>query len=90
MNNRFSTIDLSSGQRKRLALVSAYLEDRPVYVLDEWAADQDPVFKRVFYMELLPELKKQGKTVLVITHDEPYFHCADRIVKIQDGQLWHC
>ena len=87
--NRFSTIDLSSGQRKRLALVSAYMENRPVYVLDEWAADQDPAFKRVFYMELLPELKAQGKTVIVITHDDPYFHCADRIVKIQDGQLWH-
>ena len=85
--NRYSTVDLSSGQRKRLALVSAYLEDRPVYLLDEWAADQDPAFKEVFYMELLPELKAHGKTVLVITHDEPYFHCADRIVKIQDGQL---
>jgi len=85
--NRYSTIDLSSGQRKRLALVSAYLEDRPVYLLDEWAADQDPAFKKVFYMELLPELKAQGKTVLVITHDEPYFHCADRIVRIRDGQL---
>jgi putative ATP-binding cassette transporter len=85
--NRFSTLDLSGGQRKRLAMVSAYLEDRPVYLLDEWAADQDPAFKRVFYMELLPELKTQGKTVLVITHDEPYFHCADRIVKIQDGKI---
>jgi len=86
-NSRFTTVDLSSGQRKRLALVSAYLEDRPVYLLDEWAADQDPAFKRVFYTELLPELKARGKTVLVITHDEPYFNCADRIVRIQDGQL---
>jgi len=86
---KFTTLDLSSGQRKRLALVSAYLEDRPVYLLDEWAADQDPAFKRVFYTELLPELKARGKTVLVITHDEPYFNCADRIVRVQDGQLCH-
>jgi putative ATP-binding cassette transporter len=86
---RFTTVDLSTGQRKRLALVSAYLEDRPVYLLDEWAADQDPAFKRVFYTELLPELKARGKTVLVITHDESYFNCADRIVKIEDGQLCH-
>jgi putative ATP-binding cassette transporter len=86
-DSKFTTLDLSSGQRKRLALVSAYLEDRPVYLLDEWAADQDPAFKRVFYTELLPELKARGKTVLVITHDEHYFNCADRIVRIQDGQL---
>jgi putative ATP-binding cassette transporter len=86
--NRFSTINLSTGQRKRLAMVSAYLEDRPIYLFDEWAADQDPVFKRVFYTELLPDLKAQGKTVLVITHDDAYFSCADHVVKIQDGKLW--
>jgi putative ATP-binding cassette transporter len=86
-DGQFSTIDLSSGQRKRLALVSAYLEDRPVYLFDEWAADQDPVFKRVFYMELLPELKARGKTVIVISHDDAYFAQADRLLRLQDGQL---
>jgi putative ATP-binding cassette transporter len=85
-NGRFSTIDLSTGQRKRLALVSAYVEDRPVYLFDEWAADQDPSFKRVFYTELLPELKRRGKTVIVITHDDAYFDCADRVVKLRDGR----
>ncbi len=84
---RFSTIDLSTGQRKRLALVSAYLEDRPAYLFDEWAADQDPAFKRVFYKELLPELRARGKAVVVITHDDAYFGCADRIVKLEDGLL---
>lgn len=84
---KFSTINLSTGQRKRLALVSSYLEDRPVYLFDEWAADQDPVFKRVFYTELLPELKAQGKTVVVITHDDHYFEFADRIIKLEDGQI---
>lgn len=82
---RFSTIELSTGQRKRLALVSAYVEDRPVYLFDEWAADQDPAFKRVFYTELLPELKRRGKTVIVITHDDAYFEYADRVVKLRDG-----
>lgn len=86
-DGKFSTTDLSSGQRKRLALVSAYLEDRPIYLFDEWAADQDPVFKQVFYAELLPELKKRGKTVIVISHDDAYFGCADRIVKLADGRL---
>jgi putative ATP-binding cassette transporter len=84
-DGRFSTIDLSTGQRKRLALVSAYVEDRPIYLFDEWAADQDPAFKRVFYTELLPELKQRGKTVIVITHDDAYFSCADRVVKLRDG-----
>jgi putative pyoverdin transport system ATP-binding/permease protein len=82
-----STVDLSQGQRKRLALLTAYLEDRPIYVFDEWAADQDPMFKEVFYHQLLPELKARGKTVVVITHDDRYFHLADRIVKLDSGQV---
>ncbi|WP_027796669.1 cyclic peptide export ABC transporter [Paraburkholderia acidipaludis] len=83
----FSTLELSQGQRKRLALLVACLEDRPFYVFDEWAADQDPLFKDVFYRELLPQLKAKGKTVLVITHDDRYFHLADRYIKLEYGQL---
>ncbi len=82
-----STTALSQGQRKRLALLTAYLEDRPLYVFDEWASDQDPQFKAVFYTQLLPELKSRGKTVLVITHDDKYFHLADRLVKLDYGKL---
>jgi putative ATP-binding cassette transporter len=84
---RFTTTSLSTGQRKRMALVSAYLEDRPVCLFDEWAADQDPAFKRVFYRELLPELKQRGKTVIVISHDDAYFDGADRVVRLTDGVL---
>jgi putative ATP-binding cassette transporter len=84
-NGVFSTLALSSGQRKRLALIASYIEDRPIYVFDEWAADQDPVFKRVFYTELLPELKARGKTVVVISHDDAYFGTADRLLKLEDG-----
>ena len=83
----FTTQSLSQGQRKRLALVVAYLENRPFYLFDEWAADQDPIFKKVFYTELLPELKAQGKTVFVITHDDKYFGYADRLLKMESGQL---
>lgn len=82
-----STTDLSHGQRKRLALLTAYLEDRPCYVFDEWAADQDPVFKEIFYFRLLPELKARGKTVIVISHDDRYFHVADRILKLNYGKM---
>jgi putative ATP-binding cassette transporter len=86
-DGRFSTIDLSQGQRKRLGLLTAFLEDKPVLVFDEWAADQDPDFKRVFYQELLPSLKKRNKLVIVISHDDHYYHVADRIVKLDYGQL---
>lgn len=86
-DGRFSTTALSQGQRKRLALLNGYLEDRPVYVFDEWAADQDPAFKRVFYTELLPELRARGKAVLAITHDDHYFELADRCLKLDEGQL---
>jgi putative ATP-binding cassette transporter len=82
-----STVDLSQGQRKRLALLTAYLEDRPIFLFDEWAADQDPLFKEVFYYSLLPELKARGKTVIVISHDDRYYHVADRIIKLNYGQL---
>jgi putative pyoverdin transport system ATP-binding/permease protein len=83
----FSTLALSQGQRKRLALLVAFLEDRPFYVFDEWAADQDPAFKDVFYRTLLPELKAKGKTVLVITHDDRYFDLADRLIKLDSGRI---
>jgi putative pyoverdin transport system ATP-binding/permease protein len=86
-NGVFSTLDLSQGQRKRLALLVSYLEDRPFYLFDEWAADQDPLFKDVFYRRLLPQLKAKGKTVLVITHDDRYFHLADRYIKLDFGQV---
>jgi putative ATP-binding cassette transporter len=82
-----STTAVSQGQRKRLALLTAYLEDRSFYLFDEWAADQDPLFKDVFYTQLLPELKARGKTVLVISHDDKYFDVADRIIKLDYGKL---
>jgi putative ATP-binding cassette transporter len=82
-----STIDLSQGQRKRLALLTAYLEDRPIYLFDEWAADQDPLFKEIFYYQLLPELKARGKALIVISHDDRYYQVADRVIKLESGKL---
>jgi len=86
-DGRFSSILLSTGQRKRLALVVSYLEDKPVYVFDEVAADQDPRFRGYFYETLLPELKSAGKTVVVVTHDDRYFHVADRVLQMDYGKL---
>lgn len=82
-----SSINLSQGQRKRLALLTAYLEDRPIYVFDEWAADQEPGFKEIFYSELLPELKARGKLVIIISHDDRYYHAGDRIIKLDYGRI---
>lgn len=83
----FSTTDLSTGQRKRLALLHAWAEARPIMVFDEWAADQDPAFRRQFYNEFLPELRAQGHTLVVISHDDRYFGIADRVLHMHDGGL---
>jgi putative pyoverdin transport system ATP-binding/permease protein len=84
---RLSTTELSQGQRKRLALLTAFLEDRPIYVFDEWAADQDPVYKEFFYRQLLPQLKERGKTAVVVTHDDRYYDVADRLIKLENGRV---
>lgn len=83
----FSSIDLSTGQRKRLALIAALLEERPILVLDEWAADQDPHFRKRFYTEIIPMLKAEGRTILAITHDDAYYHCADELYRMEYGKL---
>ena len=85
-NGAFSTRTLSSGQRKRLALIVALIEDRQLYIFDEWAADQDPEFRRYFYEELLKELRQSGKTVIAVTHDDNYLHCADKVLRLDYGR----
>jgi putative ATP-binding cassette transporter len=86
-NGRFTNLNLSTGQRKRLALIIAMLDDRPILALDEFAADQDPSFRSYFYDVILKELKARGKTVIAITHDDRYFGYADRVVKMEYGKL---
>lgn len=84
---RFTTTKLSTGQRKRLALIAALMEDKPILIIDEWAADQDPYFRRKFYTEVLPILHENGTTILAITHDDKYYHCADKLFKMEEGRL---
>lgn len=86
-NGKFSTIGLSQGQRKRLALLNAFMSDKPIYLFDEWAADQDPDFKDVFYNEIIQEIKAAGKTVICITHDEKYFKKADLLYHLVEGKV---
>ncbi|HHQ6567988.1 TPA: multidrug ABC transporter permease/ATP-binding protein [Serratia fonticola] len=84
---RVTNPQLSQGQRKRLALLLAVAEKRDILLLDEWAADQDPQFRRTFYRELLPQLREMGKTVFAISHDDHYFEHADRLLQMRDGHL---
>ncbi|AUM67312.1 peptide ABC transporter [Brevibacillus laterosporus] len=86
-NGVFSTTKLSTGQKKRLALLITYLEDRPICLFDEWAADQDPEYRRFFYQVLLPDMKQKGKCIIAITHDDQYFHIADKVIKMDAGQM---
>jgi putative ATP-binding cassette transporter len=84
------SVALSSGERRRVALLMALLEDRPILVFDEWAADQDPRYKELFYTEILPRIRDSGKLVVVISHDERYFHTADRVLWLERGEpaIW--
>ena len=79
--------NFSKGQSKRMSMIFALLEERPILILDEWAADQDPHFRKYFYEELIPKLKDSGKTIIAVTHDDAYFKYADRLVKFDYGQI---
>jgi putative ATP-binding cassette transporter len=83
----FNTVKLSAGQRKRLALAVALLERRPILVLDEWAAEQDPLFRRTFYEEIVPWLRAGGRTVVAVSHDDRYFGAADRCLLLEGGRF---
>jgi len=84
---QFTNLSLSSGQKKRMAMLAAFVENKSVYILDEVAADQDPGYRKFFYYTVLPELKKAGKTIVVVSHDEHYFHIADRVVYMENGKI---
>ncbi len=86
-DNQFTNIDLSTGQRKRLAYISTLLEDKAIFVFDEWAADQDPVYRKLFYEKFLDDLRAMNKTVIAVTHDDNYFDMADRVIKMEEGRL---
>jgi putative ATP-binding cassette transporter len=77
---------LSAGERRRAALLMALLDDRPILVFDEWAADQDPQYKEMFYKEIVPSLRDKGKLVIVLSHDERYFHLGDRVLWLERGK----
>ncbi|RXW28922.1 multidrug ABC transporter permease/ATP-binding protein [Enterobacter ludwigii] len=86
-DGKILNLKLSKGQKKRVALLLALAEERDIILLDEWAADQDPHFRREFYQVLLPLMREMGKTIFAISHDDHYFIHADRLLEMRDGQL---
>lgn len=84
---KLSNTRLSQGQRKRLALLLMIAENKPILLLDEWAADQDPIYRQTFYEHIIPSLKQMGKTLFIISHDDRYFQHADRLLQMHDGKL---
>lgn len=84
---RFTNLELSTGQKKRLALIISILEDKEIFIFDEWTADQDPPFRKHFFEVLIKDLQKKGKTIIAVSHDDRYFHLADRVIKMEDGQV---
>ncbi|MFY0608071.1 MAG: ATP-binding cassette domain-containing protein [Cyclobacteriaceae bacterium] len=86
-NNRVSSIGLSSGQAKRLALVLSLLKNKEIYIFDEWAANQDSQFKHTFYYQLIPRLKQEGKTIILVTHDNQYFDIGDNLIHLNEGEI---
>ncbi len=87
VGKKFSNINLSTAQRKRLALIVALMEEKPILVIDEWAADQDPYFRKKFYEEIIPLLKRDAITIIAITHDDKYYSCADKLFRMDHGML---
>jgi putative ATP-binding cassette transporter len=87
-DNELNTLSLSTGQKKRVALAVAMLEKRPVIILDEWASDQDPEFRRFFYEKIIPELRALNKLVIAITHDDNYFDRSDHLLLVDNGKLY--
>jgi putative ATP-binding cassette transporter len=83
----FSNVRLSTGQRKRLALICTLLEDKPIMILDEVTADQDPGFKQFFYTQVLPSLRNKGKTIIMVSHDDKYAEQFDRVIEMEYGKI---
>lgn len=86
----FRTLELSGGQRRRLALIVSLLEKRPILLLDEWTAEQDPEFRKKFYEELLPSMMQAGATIVAITHDDRYLDELDlpaRRIRMDEGRI---
>ncbi len=76
---------LSAGQRQRIALARAFLQDAPLLLLDEPAAHLDPLTARVIIDTI--ERLMAGRTVLLITHGQGWLGGAERTITLDQGRL---
>jgi len=86
-DHAFSNMKLSTGQRKRLALITLMVGEKEIFLLDEITADQDPGFRKFFYEEILKKWKEEGKTILIISHDDRYLQHFDRVFHMEFGRI---
>lgn len=78
---------MSLGDKRKLAIITAFMDDPEVLVLDEPTSGLDPVMQQVF-IDFIKEEKKKGKTILLSSHifNEVEATC-DRIAIIKDGRI---
>ena len=86
-NGGFTNLRLSTGQKKRLALTTCIIEDKPIYIFDEVAADLDPEFRDKYYYQIIRELRARNKTVIVVSHDRYYWTVPDRLLEMANGKM---
>jgi thiol reductant ABC exporter CydD subunit len=76
---------LSTGERRRIALARAFLRDAPLVLLDEPTADLDPA--RVALVSAAIETLRPGRTVLLVAHRPEVASQADRVVRLANGRV---
>lgn len=77
---------LSGGQQQRVAIARALVNEPPVIIADEPTGSLDSVVSAEI-MELFTMLHGQGKTIVMVTHEEDIAGYAERIVRLRDGRL---
>ena len=79
--------ELSGGQQQRVAIARALINDPYVIFADEPTGALDSE-TGIQIMNILKELNKQGKTIIMVTHDGDLVNYATRVIKIKDGVIW--
>ncbi|MBO5336196.1 MAG: ABC transporter ATP-binding protein [Lachnospiraceae bacterium] len=80
--------EMSGGQQQRVAIARAIAQAPPVILADEPTGNLDSHSTQEI-MEILKELHREGRTVILITHDNEIAERAKRVIKIKDGRIEH-